>query len=66
MTVIAMIKNTKTDLIARMTSPDPLTIARKQQATAIDTNNYRSKHKLVLTPIVVSIDRRRLLFAGDS
>lgn len=45
MTVIAMIKNTKTDLIARMTSPDPLTIARKQQATAIDTNNYRSKHK---------------------
>ena len=45
MTVIAMIKNTKTDLIARMTSPDPLTIARKKQATAIDTNNYRSKHK---------------------
>ena len=45
MTVIAMIKNTKTDLIARMTPPDPLTVARKQQTTAIDTNKYRTKHK---------------------
>ena len=40
-----MIKNTKTDLIARITPPDPLTIARKQQTTAIDTNKYRRQHK---------------------
>ena len=46
MTVIAMIKNTKTDLIARMTPPDPLTVARKQPTTAIDTNKYLREHKL--------------------
>ena len=45
MTVIAMIKNTKTDLIARMTPPDPLTVARKQPTTAIDTNKYLREHK---------------------